>query len=170
MVTDVASIISEKVMAFQDIAVQFGKSRFLVCMDEYGKNSKEAETVERISNSFRCEVVQDGQAFLLYFHMDEDDPGGYLEIIDGGMPAPLAGGHHGTSHNPDGTTYASPTPVSKWNEPIEEYAKPASGIIYEIKTMLADLFKDAVKAAISESKSEILNIVKAQVKERLIHS
>ena len=99
--------------------------------------------------------------------MDDRNPGGFLEIVDAGIPAPLAGGEKGTSHNPDGSTYNSPTPYQLWDEPVPEYAKPATGVINEIRTMLATLFRQHMKEAIDASKKEILDLVKQYTSERI---
>ena len=91
----------------------------------------------------------------------------FLEIVDAGMPAPLAGGDNGVSKNPDGSTYPSPTPYQLWDEPVPGYAKPATGVINEIKTMLSDLFRVEFQDAIQSSKAEILQLVKEYAAERI---
>lgn len=170
----ILSIVASKMDDFKLFAENFGRSRFLVYKSEVhapGENDfaydKEDAEMEAIADAFRCEIIQEDQKFTLFFHMDERNPGGFLEIVDAGMPAPLAGGDHGTSHNPDGTTYASSTPKSRWNEPVPEYAKPETGVINEIRTMLQTLFHGFFTDTVKDSKAEILKAMKQQVASRL---
>ena len=167
-------IIASKIESFKELAENFGKSRFLVyksemhAPDESGEaHRKEDEEMEAIADSFRCEIKQDGGQFSLFFYMDERNPGGFLEIVDAGMPPPLAGGDNGTSRNPDGSTYPTPTPINRWNEPVPGYAKPATGVINEIHIMLSDLFRIALSEAIESSKEQISQIIKDGVLKSL---
>lgn len=171
---DFMAIIMSKLSGFEQFAENFGKQRFLVykseiqAPDENGEaRDKEISEMEAIADEFKCEVIQEGGKLTLRFYFDKHNPGGFLEIVDGGMPAPLAGGDHGTSHNPDGSTYPSPTPYQRWDDPVPGYAKPATGVINEIKTMLADLFKSEVSDAIDSGKKEILQLVKNYTAERI---
>lgn len=168
------SIIASKLSGFNKFAEDFGKSRFLVYESEISAPAedadafiKETEEMENIANAFKCEVIQEDRKFTLFFHFDERNPGGFLEIVDAGMPAPLAGGDNGTSHNPDGSTYPSPTPQQLWDEPVPGYAKPATGVIDEIRTMLADLFRNELKMAVASAKQEMLHLVKQYAAERI---
>lgn len=171
---DFIAIIQSKLSGFEQFAEDFGKQRFLVYKSEIQAPAekanafiKEAAEMEAIADAFKCEIRQDGNNFSLYFYFNERNPGGFLEIVDAGMPAPLAGGDNGISHNPDGTTYSSPTPISLWDKPVLGYAKPATGVINEIRTMLSDLFRTELKEAIAASKQEMLQLVKKYTAERI---
>lgn len=164
---DYLRIIASKLNGFETFAENFGRARFLVyeseiqAPDEDGEAfAEETAEMEAIAAAFRCEIKQSGNRFGLYFYMDERNPGNFLEIVDSGMPPPLAGGDHGYSHKPDGSVYPSPTPMERWDEPVEGYAKPATGVINEIQTMLTELFRQRIQEAVEESKQEILGLVK----------
>lgn len=171
---DFVALIAKHVDGFKEFAENFGRSRFLVyeseitAPDETDRaHEEEVAEMEAIAAAFRCEIKQEGNQFELYFYMDDRNPGGFLEIVDAGMPAPLAGGDEGTSHKPDGSTYNSPTPYQNWHDPVPGYAKPATGVINEIRTMLATLFRQHMKEAIDASKKEILDLVKQYTSERI---
>lgn len=162
---------------FKNFAENFGKSRFLIYETEVHAPAEKKKAIdeedsemEAIAKAFRCEIVSNGNQITLFFYMDERNPGGFLEIVDEGMPPPLAGGDKGTSHAPDGSTYASPTPQKDWDKPVAGYAKPATGVINEIKTMLASLFRNEAKIALSSAKHEIASLVKQQVSNHLKHA
>ena len=168
------ALVAKKLSSFTEFAENFGKSRFLVYTSEIqapdekaDARDKEVAEMEAIAEALKCEIKQDGGQFSLYFHFDERNPGGFLEIVDAGMPPPLAGGDNGTSHNPDGSTYNSPTPSAMWNQPVPGYAKPATGVINEIRTMLRTLFETAFREAVDEAKPEILKLAKQQVGEQI---
>ena len=171
---DFISIISSKLDGVEQFAENIGKERFLVYKSEMHAPDeddvaweKEDAEMEAIADAFKCEIKKEDGQFSLIFHFDERNPGGFLEIVDAGMPPPLAGGDYGLSHNPDGSTYSSPTPRNQWDEPVPGYAKPATGVIHEIRTMLADIFRTEMKTAIEISKQEILELVKQYTSERL---
>ena len=171
---DLITIIQSKLSGFEQFAENFGKQRFLVYKSEIqapGETvsalEKEEAEMEAIADAFKCQITQENGKFTLHFYFDEHNPGGFLEIVDAGMPAPLAGGDHGTSHNPDGSTYGSPTSQSRWNDPVPDYAKPATGVISEIKMMLADLFRAEMNEAIEAGKKEMLQVVKDYTAERI---
>lgn len=167
-------LVTTKLEAFKTFAEDFGKSRFLVYETEIQAPAEKADAYERekaemeaIADAFRCEIHIENNAFTLYFYMDDRNPGHFLEIVDAGMPAPLAGGDEGISQNPDGSTYNSPTPYKHWHDPVPGYAKPATGVINEIRTMLADLFKQEAEEAFRSAKAEIGPTVKQYVSEQL---
>lgn len=171
---DYISIIKSKISGFEQFAENFGKERFLVYVSEIQAPDeeelafqKEKEEMEAIADAFKCEIKVEGNKFTLFFYFDERNPGNFLEIVDAGMPAPLAGGDNGISHNPDGSTYRTPTPMELWDEPVPGYAKPATGVINEIRTMLSDLFRTELKEAIAAGKQEILNLVKRYTAEKI---
>ena len=174
------SLIEERLSSFIPFAEQFGKSRFLVYKSEVHASGEkeeawEAEDVEMeaIADSFRCEIRRNGNTFSLFYFMDERNPGGFLEIVDSGMPPPLVGGDNGTAHNPDGSTYKSNAPLYAYGLPLDgsdgrpDYSKEGTGVIHEIKTMLKDLFSDYFHDAIADSKKEIMETVKKNVQERI---
>lgn len=166
----IVSLVGSKLNDFIITAVNFGKSRFMVYQSEYGKNEKEVAAMQDIAEGFRCEIHQEGNSFTLMFYFDENDPGGYLHIIDAGMPTPLLGGDRGTAHNPDGTTYLSKVDINLWGQPAnrpEDLAKPASGVINEIKVMLADLFNQYFQDVLAQSEDQIMKLVKQEAQERL---
>ena len=170
---DFINIIAGKISGFEEFAKNFGQQRFLVYKSaihapDEGADAiaKEDAEMEKIASAFRCEVQQEGGKFTLFFYFDESGSP-FIPVVDAGMPAPLAGGNHGISTNPDGSTYASPTPVNRWYEPVPGYAKPATGVFNEIKIMLADLFRNEMEEVIAESKQEMLALVKAYVAGRI---
>ena len=172
--SDYIAIIKSKIAGFEQFAENFGKERFLVYKSEIKAPaedadafSRESEEMEAISDAFKCEIINEDRTFTLHFYFDERNPGNFLEIVDAGMPAPLAGGDHGISHNPDGSTYPSPTPIQSWDKPVPGYAKPATGVINEIRIMLADLFRSELKEAIESGKQEMLQLVKDYTSERI---
>ncbi len=171
---DFIKIIASKISGFKEFAEAFGKERFLVYKSEVHASEekgtawdKEDAEMEAIADAFEAEITESDGQFSLFFHFDRRNPGGFLEIVDAGMPASLAGGDEGTSHNPDGTTYETPTPKPFWHDPVPGYAKPATGVINEIRTMLADLFRTEMNEAIESSKKEILQLVKEYTAERI---
>ena len=165
---DFLNIIKGKISGLEQFAEQIGKSRFAVYRTEtYAGNEKEEAEFDAIMNAFKCKIQQNGNSFSLFFYMDEHNPGGYLEIIDAGMEAPLAGGKGGISTNPDGSTYDTPTPRYRWDEPVPEYAKPGSGVIGEVYTIVRDLFQTEFRQAVADSKQEIMALVKDYVAERI---
>jgi hypothetical protein len=168
------NVISSKLSGFEQFAEEFGKTRFLVYESEiqapdekFDAMIREQAEMEAIADAFKCEIVQEDETFTLYFYFDERNPGGFLEIVDAGMPAPSAGGDNGLSHNPDGSTYRTPTPQERWDEPVPGYAKPATGVIKEIRTMLADLFRNEMHVAIESAKQDILSLVKRYTAEKI---
>lgn len=167
----IMDLIEARLQDFIPFAESFGKTRFLVYRDSiYGTNEKELQTIDRISDSFRCEIIRNSQSFSLMFYMDEDDPGGYLTIMDQGMPTAMLGGDGGIARNPDGSTYRSKVPAKFWGQPAvnpEDTAKPASGLIHEIKTMLADLFRSHLSEAIASVKTDIANMMKQQIVQEI---
>lgn len=171
---DVLSIISLRLNEFIPLAENLGRSRFLLYKSDVHAPdesdiaySKEDAEMDAIAESFRCEIVQNGNSFSLFFYMNERDNGGFLEIVDAGMPAPYAGGNNGISTNPDGSTYTTPTPKRFWDTTIEGYAKPATGVINEIRTMLQTLFHSFFVETIEMAKTSIMNTVKTKVAAEL---
>lgn len=171
---DYLALIAKRVPDFKQFAENFGRSRFLVYESEIQAPDegpvayeKEVAEMEAIAQAFRCEIVQIDNRFELYFFMDDRNPGGFLEIVDAGMPAPLLGGDNGTAHNPDGSTYNSKVPYQLYGTPWPGYAKPATGVINEIRTMLATHFRTYMKEVIDASKKEILQLVKSYVAEQV---
>ncbi len=172
--SDYIAIIKSKISGFEQLAENFGKERFMVYASEIQAPDEDANAFEKeraemeaIADAFKCEIQVNENTFTLFFHFDERNPGNFLEIVDAGMPAPLAGGDHGVSHNPDGSTYASPTPIQQWDEPVPGYAKPETGVINEIRTMLSDLFRAELGEAIATGKQEMLQLVKDYTAERI---
>lgn len=168
--TQIVSLVGDRLEDFKITAENFGKSRFMVYQSEYGKNEKEVDAMQAIAEGFRCEIQRVDNSFTLMFYFDENDPGGYLHIIDAGMPTPLLGGDRGTAHNPDGTTYLSKVDINLWGQPAnrpEDLAKPASGVINEIKVMLADLFNQYFQDVLDLARNEIMQLVKQEAQERL---
>lgn len=168
------SIIKSKMSGFEQFAESFGKQRFLVYKSEVHAPAekamahiKEDTEMEAIADAFKCEIVQTDGTFTLFFYFDERNPGNFLEIVDAGMPPPLAGGHRGISKNPDGSTYKTPTPIERWLDEVPGYAKPATGVINEIRMMLSDLFRSEMNEAIESAKQDILQLVKDYTAERM---
>lgn len=171
---DLVNIIASHMEGFEEMAESLGKERFLVYKSEIQAPAEkdlayelEMAEMEAISDAFKCEIKKADNQFSLFFYFDEHNPGGFLEIVDAGMPAPLAGGDHGTSHNPDGSTYETKTPRQFWDEPVEGYAKPATGVINEIKTMLKGIFQQEMSDAIAASKKEFAKLYQAYAVERI---
>ena len=185
---DATMVIYKKLEDFIPLAENLGRSRFLVYESEVhasGEDSlaheKEDAEMEAIAEAFRCEIKQSGGQFSLFFYMQERNPGGFLEIVDAGMPPPLVGGEDGTAHNPDGSTYQSKAPLAAYGLPLDgstsfgrtvlpDYSKAGTGVINEIKTMLQSLFHDFFIEAVGEAKQEIMELAKQEVLERLHNS
>lgn len=170
---DFINIISSHIEGFEQMAEMLGKERFLVYKSEVHAPAEKSPAIasedaemDAIAEAFKCEIRRTNDQFTLLFYFDRHNPGGFLEVVDAGMPAPLAGGDNGTSHNPDGSTYSSPTPKALWDIPVEGYAKPATGVINEIKTMLKSLFQQEMNDAITASKKDIGQLYKAYAAER----
>lgn len=181
----ILSAINERLSEFIPLAEQLGRSRFLVYESEVhapgeteAAYEREDTEMEAIAESFRCEIKQSDNQFSLMFYMQERDPGGFLEIVDSGMPPPLVGGDNGAAHNPNGTIYPSDAPKAAYGLPLDgmtrfgktilpDYSKEATGVIHEIKTMLKDLFHGYFQDAITEAKNEILQAVKEDVKSKI---
>ena len=171
---DYITAIVSKLSGFEQFAESFGKERFLVYKSEIQAPEEKADArireeaeMEAIADAFKCEIIQEESRLTLFFYFNERNPGHFLEIVDAGMEPPLAGGDHGISHNPDGSTYRTPTPKSRWETPVPGYAKPATGVINEIRIMLSDLFRAAVNEAIVSAKQNMLQSVKNYVSERI---
>ena len=171
---DFVNLIAAELQAFIPFAENLGKSRFLVYessiaapAENGAAEAKEQAEMEAIADAFRCEITQSSNSFQLNFYMDERNPGGFLEIVDAGMGAPLAGGRDGTSTNPDGSTYPSPTPQEDWDKPVPGYAKPATGVIEEIRAMLKTVFADFFQEVIKNVKTQFMEILKQYVAEKI---
>lgn len=150
------SLIAERSRGFKTVGEAFAKTRFMVAASEYGDNPDEQHALAQISDAFRCDIVATPEGVRLMFDTDNNDPGNYLSIVEGGMPPPLSGGNNGIVTLPDGSTRRSRVPEQLQGQPIEEYAEPASDIMDELETMLGDLFADYVNNAVDESKSDII--------------
>lgn len=162
----VLSAIAPDVTAFETMATNFAKSRFLVLSTEFNDNEKEAAEIEKIADRVRCTIELDGSAFLLHINFEERS-GNYFEIMTEGMPAPLTGGEGGIAHNPDGTAYHSAVPPQFWGQPLEGFAETGVDIVGEIKMMLTDLFKNHIQEAVRNNKQEIAEIAKASILQDL---
>lgn len=169
---DFVNLISGKIQDFIPFAENLARARFLIYESEIAAPDEKGDAYERevaemraIAEAFRAEIQQSDNSFALNFYMDERNPGGFLEIVDAGMPAPLAGGDEGVSRNPDGSTYLSPTPQWLWDTPVPGYAKPATGVINEIRTILRDMFRQYVNEAIEIAKKEFMVLLKTYVSE-----
>jgi len=178
--SDATSILAGKLNNFVSLAESLGRARFLVYKSEVpapgeGDWAAEAEWAEMdaIAESFRCEIKQSDGQFSLMFYMYERDPGGFLEIVDAGMPAPLVGGDNGTAHRPDGSTYKSLAPLSAYGKPLDgsdgrpDFSKEGTGVINEIKTMLKSLFHDFFMEKLEETKVEIKKLAKQELQSRI---
>lgn len=149
------------------MAENFAKSRFLLASAEYGANEKEVSALQAIADGIRCRIVNEGNNIELSIDFDDADAGNYLEIVEEGMPAPLAGGSGGIAHNPDGSTYRSQYPPQLWGTPLENLAKTGSDTQSEIKRMLQDLFIQEVQSIVQESKNDIARIAKKHITQSL---
>lgn len=183
--SDILAILQTRLNDFIPFAESFGRSRFLVYKSEVhasgedgAAHEREDAEMEAIANAFRCEIKNDNGRFSLFFYMAERNPGGFLEVVDAGMPAPPVGGDGGIAHNPDGSTYQSKAPVAAYGLPLDgsttfgrtvlpDYSKEGTGVINEIKTMLKILFHDYFIEAFSDAKSEITTVAKEYVQERI---
>lgn len=177
--SEVTAIVYDKLKGFIPFAESLGRSRFLVYESEVHApdeselaREKEDTEMEAIAESFRCDIKQAGEHFSLFFYMEERNPGGFLEIVDAGMPPPLVGGDNGIAHEPDGSTYKSKAPIAQWGQPLDgngkpDYSKEGTGVIKEIKTMLKSLFHDYFNDAVKEARTEILTLAKQEVQSRI---
>lgn len=171
---DFVSLIAAELQNFIPFAENLGKTRFLVYesaiaapAEDGAAEAMEQAEMEAIADAFRCEILQSDNSFMLNFYMDERNPGGFLEIVDAGMGAPLAGGNSGTSTTPSGSTYPSPTPQYLWDEPVPGYAKPATGVIEEIRTMLRTIFTEFLQEVVAAAKAQFMEMLKQYVAEKI---
>lgn len=183
---DIISIVASRLNEFIPFAENVGRSRFLIYKsevhasgeDELAKEKEDAE-MEAIAEAFRCEIKNEGNQFSLYFYMEEHNDGGFLQVVDAGMPPPLVGGDGGTAHNPDGSTYQSSAPLSAYGLPLDgsttfgrttlpDYSKEGTGVINEIRMMLQTLFRSFFIEAIEAARQSIVDTLKAQVTAELI--
>ena len=149
------SLIAERSRGFKTVGEAFAKTRFMIAASEYGDNPDEQHALAQISDAFRCDIVATSEGVRLMFDTDNNDPGNYLSIVEGGMPPPLSGGNNGIVTLPDGSTRPSRVPEQLQGQPVEEYAEPASEIMEQLTSMLRDLFADYVRNVIHESKKDI---------------
>lgn len=163
MITEIniASIISEEVVSFELMATAFAKQRFLALSAEFNENEKEAAEIEKIADQIKCTITYSDNLFDLEIFFDDNS--NYFEIINEGMPAPVAGGDNGIAHNPDGSTYKSNVPEQLWGNVLDEYAENGIDIMGETKTMLKDLFYDRIMDAINNEKGKIAEAYKTQL-------
>ena len=159
---EITDIVAEDIFAFQNIATEFAKSRFLVLAEEFNENEKEAAEIQKIANFIKCIIFLEGDSFQLKIDL-KDSSSNYLEIIDTGMDAPLAGGHGGIAVNPDGSTYRSQVPTELWGTRLDALAEEGIDVLGEIKRMLTDLFKDHIAQVISQSKPKIAELAKKHI-------
>lgn len=178
---DIVAIVSSRLNEFIPFAENVGRSRFLIYKSEVHASGedglaheKEDAEMEAIAEAFRCEIKNEGNQFSLYFYMEEHNNGGFLQIVDAGMPPPLVGGDGGTAHNPDGSTYQSSAPLAAYGLPLDgsttfgrttlpDYSKVGTGVINEIRTMLQTLFRSFFVETIENAKQLITDAVKVQV-------
>lgn len=161
----IASILADDVLSFEPIATNFVKSRFLVLASEFGSNEKEAAEISKLADVIQCTIKQDGAGFSLT--IDYPDDSNYFEIIQNGMPAPVAGGSGGIAHNPDGSTYKSEVRPQFWGNVLDSLAKDGIDIIGENKMMVTDLFCDHVQSTVPPHKSDIAELYKEPVLKQL---
>ena len=169
-IIDTASIINlvaQKAKAYEPIARNFAQSRFLLASIEYGQNEEEIDALQKIAEGIQCKISASETGVSQDIDFDDNDSGNYLEIIDQGMPAPLAGGSGGFAHNPDGSVYRSLYPEHLWGSPLEELSKPGSDTLDEVRKMLSQLFADEVRNIIAESKSDIAAIAKRGIVDEI---
>ena len=159
---EITEIIAEDIFAFQNTATEFAKSRFLALAEEFNENEKEAAEIQKIANFIKCIIFLKGDSFSLKIDL-KDSSSNYLEIIDTGMDAPLAGGHGGIAVNPDGSIYRSQVPTELWGTRLDALAEEGIDVLGEIKRMLTDLFKDHIAQVISQSKPKIAELAKKHI-------
>lgn len=158
---EVNALILSKVGAYELIATQFAKSRFLVQTQQYGTNQDQLDQLMKLQQSVYVKVsVKDNS---ISFKLDFQNPSPYLHIIQMGMPPPLTGGKDGIVTMPDGSTRPTNVPQSLWGQPIPQYAKPAKDVIGNINTMLMQLISQFVHQCIQNSQAQIAALVKKEV-------
>ena len=163
----VISLIAGKAQSFQPFAESFAKSRFLLYSVEFGQNEEEAAALQQIADGIQCRIASTDGGIDLTIDFDNGDRGEYLDVIEGGMDAPLTGGHGGIVTNPDGTTRPSLVPEPLWGNPIDEYAKAGSDVCEEVRMMLKDLFADRVREIVSECKPMIAQAARKEIVQEI---
>lgn len=149
------------------MAESFAKSRFLLASIEYGQNDEESEALQKIADGIKCTISGTPDGLSLSVNYSDNDQGNYLEIVEGGMPAPYAGGDGGIVHNPDGTFEKSNVNPNFWGTRLDSLAKPGSETLAEVNRMLTDLFRDEVQSIVSDSKQEIAAMAKEYIVQEL---
>lgn len=156
----IIELISSEAHKYQQMAENFAKSRFLLASIEYGQNEDEAQALEKIADGIKCTISSVSTGLTLDIDFDNNDAGHYLDVIQGGMGAPVTGGEGGFVHNPDGSTETSKVPPELWGNPIPEFAKQGSDVLGEVRMMLQQLFADEVRNIVQEQKPQIATLVK----------
>ena len=156
----IAEILLPHLDWFKLLAQEFAKSRFLVNASEYGMNDKESEELMKIADGINISLSSGGSSLQLEITYGESP---YLNIIENGMSAPLAGGDNGVVTNPDGSQEPSEVPEPLWGNPIDSYAKEGEDVMGEVKEMLTSLFRDAVVQAAGEARPEIIETIRPEL-------
>ena len=151
---NIAPIIAENLADWNITAQNFAKTRFLVNAEEFGSNADERAELMSISESITCSIINEGNTVSLQIDYGTSP---YLDIIQGGMPAPETHGG-GSIELPSGDQAPSNAVTS--GVPLPWYSKAGEDVMGEVATMLHDLFKQAVQAAVSNSKDAIAEQVK----------
>jgi len=133
----IINLIAQRAKNYESMARNFAQSRFLLASIEYGQNEAETEALQKIAAGIQCKIVATDTGVSLDIDFDNNDSGNYLEIIEEGMLAPLAGGSGGFAHNPDGSVYRSNYPEHLWGTPLEDLSKPGSDTLDEVRKMLS---------------------------------
>ena len=99
-------------------------------------DAEKAEVEKIRDKGMSYDVKSEGSTISISENEQEVSP--FMSVLENGMDAPLAGGDNGTSHNPDGSTYPSPTPKGLWNIPVEAYAKEPHPVTQDAHAIIED--------------------------------
>ena len=160
----IVSVICDAAKEFEDFAISFAKSRFLIASIDNGfaENDDENIALQKIAEGIRCSVYQNGTSIALDIDYTKDD-GNYLELETNGQPAPYAGGSGGNVKFPDGHVEKSNVDPRFWGTRLDYLARPGSDVLQEVRMMLKDLFTQRIHEVIQEQRSEIIAAVKSEI-------
>ena len=129
------------------------------------QNEKEQAEYERIADSMSYRLISNGTSVSLNGQEKQELP--FQEIIEYGMTAPLSGGRNGTVTEPDGSTRPTNVPNQLWGTPLPEYAKEPNPVSDGIQQMLQTLVPSWIEETVSDSKTEIAQLIKPIVSQEL---
>lgn len=118
-------------------------------------NPEAAEEFVSEMSELICDVEQEGDS--ISFKVKASDA--YLLEYLKNHGTPVLGGDDGIAHNADGSTYKSQVPSHLWGTPLPDLELPTLAGEDEAYHIAEIMAPDATQNAVSESKSEIAELV-----------